>query len=487
MKGSQLDIFGGQNDEPKVKLKAKPKVKSKTSSKNKELDHDSSGIKRKRTGREVKKAPMLIDACQSDLQPKPEVLPEIKPGSEHQSMPQPKIFSISEITERIKRMLEGSYPDIWISGEVTDFRGRTSRHYYFALKDQSKNKIRAVIFNGASRKIPFELQDGLEVICHGQLDVYGPGGYYSIIIDRIEPKGVGALQAAFEELKKKLDAQGLFRSDAKKPIPYLPGKIGIVTSPTGAAIRDIIQVLARRFPNVEVLLYPVRVQGEGACLEIARAIENANRNPDLDVLIVGRGGGSIEDLWAFNEEAVARAIFASRIPIISAVGHEIDFTIADFVADLRAPTPSAAAEMAVPVKADILNDLANRKRQLVLALRQCVDRRGRELSGLAQRLADPRRRLPDLMRGVDNLRERMVFAAKTRMNNAVQLLSKYASNLDHLSPLGVLAKGYCVAENLRGHLVKRACDVALNDILKLKFHEGSAEAVISKVVDGGGD
>lgn len=479
MKNAQLDIFGDP-------APADTKVRSEGAGKKKPA------AKRKRTKREVKKAPMLIDAYQPttskvevkveaeakiETQPKPQPEPEVGTDS-------PKVFSVSEITGRIKRMLEGSYPDIWVCGEVTDFKNRTSRHYYFSLKDEGKNKIRAVIFNAASRKYSFDLQDGMEIVCHGQLNVYGPGGYYSIVIDHMEPKGIGALQIAFEQLKKKLEAEGLFGREAKKPIPYLPKKIGVVTSPTGAAVRDIINVLTRRFPNIEVLIYPVRVQGEGAAKEIAAAIDSMNESSDVDVMIVGRGGGSIEDLWAFNEEIVARSIFASRIPIISAVGHEIDFTIADFVADVRAPTPSAAAEIAIPVKADIMDDLTNRKRQLAFALHQCLARKTQELSKLAHRLSDPRKRFPDLIRGVDNMRERLLFVMRTNVERHSQRLSKFISNLDHLSPLSVLAKGYAVAENEKGKLVKRAGDLRVGESLKLRFYEGSAYTKVTKVVDG---
>jgi len=474
MKHDQLDIFGTADSGASAPGKAKPKPKP----------------KRKRSGpkklREVKKAPMLVDAYDAGRgKPIPEKEVEVTANAEETPPAAevdkgPHIYTVAEITERIKDILEGGYPDIWITGEVTDFKNKGGPHYYFGLKDDKKNKIKAIIFGASSRKIPFELKDGLEIICHGHLNVYGPSSGYSIVIDRMEPKGIGALQLAFEQLKKKLEAEGLFSAERKKPIPYLPRRIGIVTSPTGAAIRDIVHVLTRRFPNIEMLLHPARVQGEGAAPEIAAAIRALNERSDLDVLIVGRGGGSIEDLWPFNEEIVARAIADSRLPVISAVGHEIDFTISDFVADVRAPTPSAAAEIAVPVRADLLSSIEDRRRQLAYALKQGFERRWQELHKLAGRIRDPGRRFPDLLRSVDVLRQRLVFVVRAELEKRVQLIAKLASNMDHLSPLGVLAKGYSVAEDAKGRVVKSAKSLKIGDSLKLRFHEGVAQTRVTK-------
>lgn len=237
-------------------------------------------------------------------------------------------------------MLEHEYADVWILGEVSGFKEQSSGHRYFTLKD-SNSVLPAAMFRGSAAHLKFKIEDGLELICHGRISLYQRGGQYQLIVDYAEPKGVGELQLAFEQLKKKLAAEGLFDKAHKRPIPFMPRKIGVVTSPTGAAVRDIIKVLRRRFPSIEVILAPARVQGKGSAEEIAASIALLNRQDDIEVMIVGRGGGSLEDLWAFNEEIVARAIYNSRIPVISAVGHEVDFTIADFVADFRAPTPSA--------------------------------------------------------------------------------------------------------------------------------------------------
>ena len=261
-------------------------------------------------------------------------------------MPERHIWKVSELTVRIRDLLEGAFRDLWVEGEVSNFRAAQSGHLYFTLKDE-KSQIRCVCFRDQVRGLKFRPEDGLHVTVRGSLSVYEPRGEYQIYVTHIEPVGLGALQLAFEQLKKKLAAEGLFDAGRKKPLPVLPRCIGVVTSPTGAAIRDILRVLKRRFPNVHVSLYPVKVQGEGAAAEIVRAIRHFNRGSVVDVLIVARGGGSFEDLWAFNEEIVARAIAESEIPVITGIGHETDFTIADFVADLRAPTPSAAAEIVV--------------------------------------------------------------------------------------------------------------------------------------------
>ncbi|MFC1501724.1 exodeoxyribonuclease VII large subunit [Elusimicrobiota bacterium] len=261
-----------------------------------------------------------------------------------------KIYSVSELNNEIKIVLEDTYPEIWVEGEISNFKMYPSGHMYFSLKDE-ESQVSSVIFQGFSRYLKFELEDGLKVIAKGKVSTYVRRGNYQFIINYVEPAGKGALQLAFEQLKKKLEKEGLFDASRKKAIPYMPKRIGVVASPKGAAIRDILSVLYRRFPNLETLIYPVKVQGDCAKDEISYAIDYLNKDySHLDVLIVGRGGGSLEDLWAFNEEIVARAIANSKIPVISCVGHEIDFTIADFVSDLRAPTPSAAAELAVKNK-----------------------------------------------------------------------------------------------------------------------------------------
>jgi exodeoxyribonuclease VII large subunit len=405
------------------------------------------------------------------------------PVEERITQPEPHIFTISELTSSIRDLLESQYADVWVTGEVSNFRNPSAKHYYFSLKDDA-SQLHAVIFGGR-QKLSFDIEDGLELICHGRITVYNVRGEYQIVIDYCEPKGKGALQLAFEQLKKKLEAEGLFAKERKRPLPYLPRKIGVITSPTGAAIRDIIHVLTRRFPTIEILLIPVRVQGEGAAAEIAQAIAQMNELSDVDVMIVGRGGGSLEDLWAFNEEVVARAIFASRIPVISAVGHEIDFTIADFVADVRAPTPSAAAEIVVPKKEDLELHISDLKRQLLLAIKQDLQGRWSEVQKLKGRIIDPSRRFPDLHMRLDGLREHLQYAIEGGLQRREQQLLKLQSNLKHLSPFHILEKGYAVVVKTGSSKpIKSAKLLGEGGSLNIRFHEGSASAKVTKIIDG---
>jgi len=276
-----------------------------------------------------------------------------------------KIYSVEEFTNDAKAILEAAFDSVWIEGEISNLRTPASGHSYFVLKDD-KSQVRCVFFKGYRSGVKYKPEDGDHVVIFGRVTVYSARGEYQVIVESIEPHGLGALQKAFEQLKKKLAEEGLFDDSRKKSIPEFPWKVGVVTSSTGAAIRDIVNVMQRRNPKVSILLYPVKVQGEGSAVEIAQGIRTLNKIPDLDVLIVGRGGGSLEDLWAFNEEVVARAIADSRLPVVSAVGHEVDFTIADFCADLRAPTPSAAAELVAPDLAEIESRLQSLTRQLVM-------------------------------------------------------------------------------------------------------------------------
>ncbi|MFZ0211926.1 MAG: exodeoxyribonuclease VII large subunit, partial [Candidatus Acidiferrales bacterium] len=310
-------------------------------------------------------------------------------------IPEKHIWRVSELTLRVRDMLEGEFPDIWVEGEVSNFHSAQSGHLYFTLKDE-KAQVRCVCFRDQVRGLKFRPEDGLKITVRGSVSVYEPRGEYQIYVSHIEPVGLGALQLAFDQLKRQLQAEGLFDESRKKALPALPRRIGIVSSPTGAAIRDIVRVLRRRFPNLHVLLYPVKVQGEDAADEIVRAIRYFNRAALVDVMIVARGGGSLEDLWAFNEEAVARAIAASEIPIITGIGHETDTTIADFVADVRAPTPSAAAEIVVRTRAEFEKHIAECARQLAQQMRYMLSEKRHRLRDLATHRAF--RRPEDLLR-----------------------------------------------------------------------------------------
>ncbi|RLB32513.1 MAG: exodeoxyribonuclease VII large subunit, partial [Deltaproteobacteria bacterium] len=290
-----------------------------------------------------------------------------------------KIYTVSRLTEEIKELLEGTFDFIWVEGEISNFRIPTSGHYYMALKDE-RAQIRAIMFRPQARYLKFTPEDGMRVIAQGRIGVYEPRGEYQIILDYLEPLGVGALALAFEQLKKKLAAQGIFDEKVKKPLPFLPQKVAVITSPTGAAIRDFLKIIHRRFANIEIIIVPVKVQGDQAAAEIVEAIEIVNRELDVDVIVLTRGGGSLEDLWAFNEEKVALAIRASKVPVVSAVGHEIDTTISDLAADLRAPTPSAAAEILVVEKESLKNRIGQLGSRLEMSLRSSLVNNNQKLS-----------------------------------------------------------------------------------------------------------
>ena len=319
-----------------------------------------------------------------------------------------QILTVSELTRRVKDLLEAQFPSAWVEGEISNFTAATSGHLYFTLKDANA-QLSAVMFRGSAAKLNFKLKDGLQVIAFGQVSVYEKRGQYQLIVGQMMPKGLGALQLAFEELKQRLAKEGLFDPARKKPIPTLPQRIGLVTSPSGAAIRDFLNIIGRRYPNVHIVINPVRVQGAGAAEEIAAAIDEFNALELADVLIVTRGGGSLEDLWAFNEEIVARAIARSRIPTISAVGHEIDFTIADFVADLRAPTPSAAAELVVKAKEEFASLVQQHQNRLDKDLRLRVSEARQRFSALATSYVfrQPAELIRQYQQQVDDLRHRL--------------------------------------------------------------------------------
>ena len=317
-----------------------------------------------------------------------------------------KIYSISELNADIKILLENEFPFVWIIGEISNFRIPASGHFYFTLKDEA-SQLNAVMFRGQQQKLKFEPEDGLNITGMGRLSVYEPRGTYQIILEYMEPAGVGALQIAYEKLKSRLAEEGLFAEEHKKPIPFLPQKLALITSPSGAVVHDMLNVIERRFPNMHIQVFPVKVQGIGAEDEIVEALARLNKTIDIDVAILARGGGSLEDLQSFNSERVARSIFDSRIPIISAIGHETDYTIADFVADLRAPTPSAAAELAVPVKNELLRIVNNNFVALEFRVCHLIERFRRNLTDLASGLIDPQKQIQDWRLRLDDLSARI--------------------------------------------------------------------------------
>lgn len=439
----------------------------------------------------------------------------------------PEVLTVSQLTRRVKSLLEEQISYVWVSGEVSNYRVSPAGHAYFTLKDKN-SQLDAVMFRGRLMRVKFGVENGLEVVAFGQVTVYEPRGNYQLVCEEMHPKGVGALQLAFEKLRRKLEEEGLFDPAHKKPLPMLPRRIGIVTSPTGAAIRDILNVLHRRFANLHVILYPARVQGEEAAAEIVEGIRALDAW-GVDAMIVGRGGGSLEDLWPFNEEAVVRAVHAANTPVISAVGHEIDFTLTDFAADVRAPTPSAAAELVVQEQAALQESVRLFGRRMARAIRVRVrEARSRHDAAVARRMfRQPDEMLRQRRQRIDELRMRLGRSTMQRMKEArgrvaglarslgllspaVRLrraaerlvllrnrmgqagaaglerrrgsLRRLAAQLDALSPLGVLARGYALAWKLpEGELVRDARQVAAGDRVRLRFGRGGATAAVEDI------
>lgn len=391
-------------------------------------------------------------------------------------MEQPrKIYKVSEINKIAKNLLEEEFPEIWLEGEISNFTLHSSGHLYFSLKDEDA-QINAIMYKWQAGQLEFVPENGMKVIAQGKISVFVKGGRYQIIVYGLKPIGIGALQQAFEQLKRKLEREGLFDKARKRPIPMLPQKIGIVTSPTGAAIRDILNIIERRFANVHILIHPVRVQGDQAAGEIAEAIAYVNeRFPSLDVLIVGRGGGSLEDLWPFNREIVARAIYNSRIPVISAVGHEVDYTIADFVADLRAPTPSAAAELVVTNKIELEKKILLLTSKIKLSMKHELD----ELTSQYRRLVDsriflhPEELYSQFQQEIDYYLEKITSKCAHFLDFQKERLNSIAGKLNVLSPLNILARGYSIAYKLpENEILKSISQVTMKDKVKVKLHRG---------------
>jgi len=442
---------------------------------------------------------------------------------------QRKIYTVFELTSDIKRTLE-AFGALWIQGEISNFKHHTSGHMYFSLKDD-RAQIRAAFFRNSNCHLKFRPEDGLEVLVRGRLSVYEPRGDYQVIVDYMEPKGLGSLQLAFEQLKEKLRKEGLFDEAHKVPLPLLPRRIGVVTSPTGAAIQDMLRILKRRNASLHILVYPARVQGTGAAEEVAAGIRYFNTRNDIDVIIAGRGGGSIEDLWAFNEEVVARAIFASEIPVISAVGHEVDFTIADFVADLRAPTPSAAAEMVSGAREELLANVNSQFGRLAQAVRLILERQRTALERLARnrafniapnKIRDLQQRFDEatlrmqqaISRFATMLRHREQVAAtrlagvdlgsmlrhkRDRLERGCNLLDLHlrtcvrrlrsrlelaAGRLNALSPLAILQRGYAICRNERGMVLKLASDASTGENVRVSLASGELDCRVQTVRPG---
>jgi exodeoxyribonuclease VII large subunit len=437
-----------------------------------------------------------------------------------------KIVTVSELTALVRELLEDNFEHLWVEGEISNLALPSSGHIYFTLKDAGAT-IRCVMFKSSARAMKFRLNDGMKILLRARMTVYDQRGDYQLVAEYAEPLGLGALQLAFQQVRDRLAKEGLFAESRKKPVPSLPSTVGIVTSPTGAAIHDILNVIGRRYANLQILIAPAKVQGEGAAAEIASAIADLNRYPGTDVIIVARGGGSIEDLWAFNEEIVARAIAASKLPIISAVGHEVDVTISDLVADLRAPTPSAAAELVVNSKAQMLADCNSLERRLVQAIQRLLLDSASRLEILSLSLKDPEIIIERFMQRLDDLQQRAessladaVNSGKKRVESALNSIrlcspssqirkmesqlenlslrsvasvrSKFelsrsslaaaSGRLDGLSPLSILARGYAaVRKSSSGKTVKGVSQLEQGEAIDIRFSDGVAECEVGKI------
>jgi exodeoxyribonuclease VII large subunit len=436
-----------------------------------------------------------------------------------------RVYSVAELTREVRYSLETSFASVWVGGEISDFRRPMSGHMYFNLKDRG-SQLRAVMFKGSSGRLRFEPSDGMQVVAHGRISMYEARGDCQLICDWLEPLGAGALQAAFEELKRKLEAEGLFDPARKRPLPMFPSRVGLITSPSGAAVRDFIRTATRRFPGVDLLLAPVRVQGEEAAGEIARAIGRLNSVDGVEVIAVVRGGGGMEDLWPFNEERLVRAVAGSKVPVVSGVGHETDYTLCDFVADTRALTPTDAARLCVPDAGEIRDTVLKLSSMAASGLRHCARDRRLSAERLAARLDrmshladDARQRVEDLAEGsrrasedyISGLREkirelaarsaarhprqllglarakcmelekRSGLAASNYMKGRHALLAEQARLLNNLSPLSVLDRGYSLSFDTTGRIVRDSASLSPGDPLRVRFASGEAETEVKGV------
>ncbi|SNR98059.1 Exodeoxyribonuclease VII large subunit [Methylobacillus rhizosphaerae] len=390
-----------------------------------------------------------------------------------------RILSVTELNRMARSILEQSFPLFWISGEISNLTRAASGHWYFSLKDQGA-QVRCVMFRGRNSALDWIPREGDKVEARAVVTLYEARGDFQLTVEFLQRAGLGNLFEAYEKLKAQLAAEGLFAAEHKQAIPPHPRQIGIVTSPDAAALRDVLSTLRRRMPSVNVIIYPAPVQGKGAAALIAQAIRTADQRAECDVLIVCRGGGSIEDLWQFNEEIVARAIHACHLPVISAVGHETDFTIADFVADHRAATPTAAAELTTPDRQSLLRSLQLHRDRLARTMQNHIDQRNQKLDYLSRRLVSPLQQAEHRRQHLQQLQLRLMRAMEQRLQRQQQRWLGLQQSLAHLNPHAVLQRGYALVEKANGELVHHSGQLAAGDMVRLKFGQGSAEAEISK-------
>lgn len=390
------------------------------------------------------------------------------------------VLTVSALTYALKDVVESRFSHVWVSGEISNLVKAGSGHIYFTLKDDIA-QLKAVMWRSAAQRIRFDLHDGMDVVAAGPIQLYEARGQHQLIVEQLQPKGIGPLELAFRQLQQKLAAEGLFAAERKRPLPRFPKRIALITSPAGAAVRDMIQVMTRRWPRANIIVVPVAVQGDQAAGQIAAALRRVHTIPGVDVVICGRGGGSMEDLWSFNEETVARAIHACKVPVVSAVGHEVDVTIADLVADRRALTPSEAAELVVPLEADVKVELDLIRRRLVTSLTQRTQRARLRLDSLAARrcLARPADRIHELSSRLDDLEARLKRGIRQAVDSSRHQLHSLSSSLNALSPLAVLDRGYSLTKRIvDDQLIRDVKSVAVGDLLSTLLANGS---IVSEV------
>ena len=389
------------------------------------------------------------------------------------------VWTVGRLNREARMLLEAGLPPLWVEGEISNFSSPASGHWYFSLKDRDA-QIRCAMFRARNQGVGFRPKEGQLLQARGRVSLYEPRGDYQLIVEQLEDAGEGALKREFEKLKARLAAEGLFAAERKRPLPAVPRRIAVVTSPTGAAIRDILHILARRFPAAAVLIYPVPVQGAAAAPAIVAAIDLANARADCDVLILARGGGSLEDLWSFNDEGVARAILRSAMPVITGIGHEIDFTIADFVADVRAPTPSGAAQLVVPDRQSLLAQLLTLRERLRLAMTRQLAHGGQAYTHLLRRLnqAHPGSRLAQQAQKLDDLEQRLVYAWQKQATRLAQRLALASRGLNTVSPLATLQRGFAIVTDAGGAVVTDAADLKAGDEIEARLAKGRVAAVV---------
>ncbi len=392
-----------------------------------------------------------------------------------------RVFTVSELNRRLKELLEGSFPFLWVEGEISGLKSSPNGHLYFNLRDDGAS-LQAVLFRAYRPKLLFKLEDGMHVLCFGRLSLYEPRGQYQLVVQQVEPLGIGAFQVALAQLKEKLAREGLLDPTLKRPLPFLPKVVGLITSLHGAAIHDFLKVGLCRFPRASIYIYPVRVQGPQASQEILEGLKLLSSLGEVEVIVITRGGGASEDLWAFNDESLARAIRKCRVPVVSAVGHEIDYTICDLVADARAPTPTAAAELVFPRLEELENKLSNLQKELVKGLEKQLRLKHERLSSLANRLRSPGEKILEQKKEISHLKRRLLLALERNFKTKREMLRLLSGRLEALSPLAVLARGYSIVRRQSGEVVRDSSSLKEGEILEIILHKGRLKALIKEIL-----